>query len=234
MSFPFWGKKSKQPSRLIDKAIGEAYGKIRPSLTRPSQLTEYSAIFRGAATAAPVLIELYNPLLEAWGEGDVYRAKKVAEVFTLWMASVWIRGMCEGFKEERPSLVNKFRDRIGASLLSTFDDYNEKAMTEFVNLDTQFNYDRDKGSPNGVSLQILIWRAMRACAPTISVSEANFGSGSRFPITSWEEQMSAGIVSIHPADAMGCLVSLAYAERETLGFLDKLEKALRQEIYGGV
>ncbi len=118
------------------------------------------AIFVGGSVAAEVAVRVVPRIGEAWGKGDEKRTLGLTRVFTLSMASYWLRSLDSQLKRS-PEKRRAEREAAITTLLTAFDSYSERNVQQVLNMDLQFNV--DESGPDMIYHALLLAQAVEAC-----------------------------------------------------------------------
>lgn len=172
--------------RLLRESLGYISGRI-------AQLGEwkeiYTAWLMGAVTALGAAKGGCTTIARAYGRGDLQKQTALIEEFTMSMIRRWYRDYRAQIRtDDRQSHLKHH----ASTVLGWHDHFTQEAIEDFINLDTQFNFDSDviegrvdnSGSYTAsirIEEQILQVRAVRACGVSVKLDLSKI----QFPINSY-------------------------------------------------
>jgi hypothetical protein len=106
----------------------------------PNNAPVIVSLIQAGYAAAPADLK-YEPLKTLWNDGDVTKASRLAEVFTLAMLSRYLSLPREGFAEKEGAPERERRDWI-RFFLDIFGDASPQAIDYYVSLDRQHQVDQ--------------------------------------------------------------------------------------------
>lgn len=194
-----------------------------------SELTMYGAWLSGGSHLAPGLIGASETLGRAWAKGDEQKAMGLLEVSTLAMISRWYR-VLDSHLEHSEDERKQAREISATNVLKLFGSYSPESLRDFMNLDIQFDFDRQRseervragteaGGHSFLEMDLRMWQAAQACGFPMPFDLNNVA----FPITASWEVVTAGIHRWNSFEMLaGIPIAFSGAEQETLGWVRKL------------
>lgn len=154
--------------------------------------TSYLAVLAGGEVVAYLVVENCACVKKAWGEGNEEKALALIKLFTLDMLSEWYRWLDE---KKQPSEDERRQARVMAAsnILRLFGDDSENAVEDFLNMDSQFNYERDNNTRLVTISHLLLAKACEACGQSC----INWGKVV-FPVREWQALVDAGAIINDP------------------------------------
>jgi hypothetical protein len=131
---------------------------------------------------------------EVWGKGNEEKAQALIKLFTLCMLSTWYRWLDE---EEQHSEDERrlAREMAASGILRLFGDDSKSAVSDFLNMDTQYNYDwanKTKRTPMFRWSSFVLAKAYEACGQLC----VNWGRIA-FPVKEWQEVVDVEAIINH-------------------------------------
>jgi len=122
----------------------------------------YTALLAGGKVAASAVVSRCEGVNKAWGDGNEEKALALIRLFTLSMLSQCYRWLDE-VEHHRREELNTARKVAASNILQLFGDDSDNAITDFLNIDIQYNYDL-KHKRHLIHIgSILLAKACEAC-----------------------------------------------------------------------
>jgi len=139
---PLFESQESRTKRILDQTTKLLVNRVYEALDDRYYRGVYCAWFAGATFLAGPLITRVECIKKLWGKGDEQKAIPLYEVCVQPMMSVWFRQV------ERPKEIPenvKFQGKKNAisNVLDLIGSYSEEKVRDFLNLDTQYNYEQD-------------------------------------------------------------------------------------------
>lgn len=100
----------------------------------------YTSLLIGGSTMANAVVSTCEGVKKVWGNGDEAKALALTKLLTLLMLSQCYRWI-DGAEPDSGDRQKEARQTAASKILNFFEDDSEKAIEEFLNIDTQFKYD---------------------------------------------------------------------------------------------
>jgi len=154
--------------------------------------TSYLAVLAGGEVLAYLVVENCACVKRVWGVGSEEKALALIKLFTLDMLSEWYRWLDE--KEQHSEDERRQARAMAASnILRLFGDHSENAVEDFLNMNSQFNYERDKNTRLVTWAYLLLAKACEACGQScINWSRVVF------PLKEWQALVDTGAIINDP------------------------------------
>ena len=155
--------------------------------------TSYLAVLAGGTVAANLVVEWCECVKKAWGKGDEEKALALIKLFTLVMLSRWYIWLDE---KQQPSEDERRQARVMAAsnILRLFGDDSKNAVEDFLNMDSQYNYEWDSSARMKMLKMnwLILAKACEVCGqPAINWSRVVF------PVKEWQEVVDSGAIIDH-------------------------------------
>ena len=206
---------------LKDSFLVEAFNLVRDRVSRSlsddqqSQVEAamYGAWITGGAHAMASLLDASEILRGAWGSGNDRKAISLLAVCSLAMISRWYRIVDSqmGLSDDER---RQAREVSATNMLKFFDSHSPEAIRDFMNLDVQFNFDRDR-QQHHYELDIRMRQAEQACDAQVNLDLG----GVTFPITSYADVLTSRLRLWDEIEMLVLPLAFAEGEKETVRWL---------------
>ena len=119
----------------------------------------------GAATVGELAVSMEPSLKHLWGRGDKTKANALIEVFSRPMLLRWLASVEEG-KRPPKKTRNAVRAEWGKLLLNSFGSFSEERLQRFLDLDTQYQYEKKETKKHFEEAYLLWAEAVEALGGT--------------------------------------------------------------------
>ena len=225
---PLFESKESRMHRLFEKTFNQFNESLAWIPNDSPAPAIFAAVFNGASTAAVVSIQNCPSISQAWGKGSEWPAGALMQVFSLAMLR---RVSRIGLGSIPLANLKNMAEIILNSIHSSKHPNIASALTEWANLNEQFNFDTKLAEESGpgpdssflVEEQLLRLQAIAACrvqkAPTFPPVLINLGE-LEFPLAysdeSWqrflmESRLTGSRILGDPLESMSFRMALASA-----------------------
>jgi hypothetical protein len=186
---PIFESQKSRNKRLFETVSLRLYHRFSDLITDESDKEIYLALLAGGTIAANGVAEACEYIKRAWGKGDEEKALALIKLFTLYMLSVWCRWVEKG--KQYPEHERRQVRKVAASdILQLFGDNSEKSIKDFLDMDTQYNYELDNNMKMIKMSFLVIAKACEACGKNY----VNWGRVV-FPIKELQDVVDARAIS---------------------------------------
>lgn len=139
---PLFESQELRNKRILDQTTKRLINRVYEAVDDRYYCNVYCAWFAGATFLAHPLITRVDCIKKLWGKGDEQKVIPLYEVCVYPMMSIWFRHVEE--RKEIPENV-KLQGKKNAisNVLDLIGSYSEEKVRDFLNLDTQYNYEQD-------------------------------------------------------------------------------------------
>jgi len=143
----------------------------------------YKSLLVGGSTMANAVVSKCEGVKKAWSDGDEAKALDLTKLFTLLMLSQCYRWI-DKTEPDSGEKQKEARQASASKVLYLFEDDSEKAIEEFLNIDTQFKYDLEHENHMTHMGILLLAKACEACGYNcIEWNRVSFPVKSMVPLT---------------------------------------------------
>jgi len=182
------GAEKSRKKQLFEAVFRQLSERLQELVLDEGTCTFYTALLTGGKVSASGVVSNCHGVNEAWGDGDEQKALALTRLFTLSMLSQcyrWLDEVEPHRKEER----NKARKVVVFNIQQLFGDDTEETFEEFLNIDTQYNYDLKHKKHLVHTGSILLAKACEACGHKC----INWAKVS-FPVKELQSLTQAGVI----------------------------------------
>jgi hypothetical protein len=133
-------------SELFEEVWEKATVRVEELTKDENERKFLQSLIMGGTVAGEIVVDGAEGIRKFWGEGNLAWAKEVTQLFSFLMLSQcyhWVSAQVKG--EQKPEPVSVVPKEVSATkLIYIFGTEPETAVEEFMNFDSQFNYDLDK------------------------------------------------------------------------------------------
>ncbi len=140
-------------SQIFEDVWSKATDNIEKLTTDTTERQFLRALAMGSTVAAEIVLNNCSAIQPYWGKGDISRAMEISQLFSFLML-----GQCYRWLNNKPAAdtTTRLPKEVSATkLIYIFQGEPEQGVDDFINFDSQFNYDLEK-HPHMVHLSSLI------------------------------------------------------------------------------
>jgi len=139
---PLFESQESRTKRILDQTTKHLINRVYEALDDRYYRNMYCAWFAGATFLAHPLITKAESVKKVWGKGDEQKVIPLYEVCVQPMMSIWFRHV-EKPKELPEKVKLQGKKNAISNVLDLIGSYSEEKVSDFLNLDTQYNYEQD-------------------------------------------------------------------------------------------
>jgi len=139
---PLFESQESRTKRILDPTTKRLINRVGEAVGDGHYCNVYCAWFAGASFLAHSFVTEVESVKRVWGKGDEQRAIPLYEVCVQPMMSVWFRQV-ERPKEIPESVKFQGKKNAISNVLDLIGNHSEEKVRDFLNLDTQYNYEQD-------------------------------------------------------------------------------------------
>ncbi len=135
---------------LLDKSVEYLINRICNTIDNKYNCNVYCSWFTGALCLATSLLTETECIKTLWGKGNDYKAKELLKSCLLPMISIWFRYDAP-LKKIPEDVLSEGKKNAIYNTLTLMNVYTERDAIDFINMDRQYNYEKDLAEERGES-----------------------------------------------------------------------------------
>ena len=167
---PLFEGRRARASRIIHRVGRALLEELNQVVADPNDRIYHTAWLGSGTLVAVAAAAEFESLRKPWARGDDFKALRLIKVFTLPMVSRWYR-MHDESVEASDDVRQLARETSGSNMLALFGQPLDRELIDFMNMDCQYNYEKDwyfnEGKQTGGAITyeccLMISQALIAC-----------------------------------------------------------------------